>query len=55
MSNYEKKIKKNIERNNQKTKPDPNKKQITNLIKIFIVIIIVIAILFLITYFTQNN
>ena len=54
MSNYEKKIKKNIEKNNTKKELDPKKKQLFNFIKIFGVILIIIA-LFIITYITTTK
>lgn len=55
MSNYEKKIKKNIEKNNTKKELDPKKKQLFNFIKIFGVILIIIITLFIITYITTTK
>ena len=54
MANYEKRIKKNIEKHNQKPEIDPNKKQIRNLIKIFIVVTLLIIAIIAITYFMQK-
>ena len=54
MANYEKRIKKNIEKNNKKPELSENKKQIRNLIKIFSVVALLIIVIILITYFTQK-
>lgn len=59
MSNYEKKIKKNIEKNSVKhsTKKgiDPKKIQIYNFFKIFGVILLIIIFLFIITYIATTK
>lgn len=54
MANYEKRIKKNIEKNNQKPELPQNKKQIRNLIKIFACVSVIIVAIIVITYFVQK-
>lgn len=54
MSNYEKKIQKNIHKHDEEKKETVKNSQLVNLVKIFAIVTICIVVLTIITYFLQK-